>query len=189
MGVQFASPLCDGTWKIGSQSTPVDASHRLRYVAVALNILRHAQGTFPYNFSLKEPSDVDQHDALGGPLIPSRVPPSSSVHETLEAKEKQGETRAQVAQQAAFENLLMAGHGLTSQIAFDLLFDAMTNSIVQEIGSEQNLKQTQEKHSRQPVVFVELRECCLLATDRDAPSRLSSQRSMHARCECWRSNS
>jgi hypothetical protein len=47
-GVQFASPLCDGTWKIGSQSTPVDTSHRLRYVAVALN--SHAQGTFLYIF-------------------------------------------------------------------------------------------------------------------------------------------
>jgi hypothetical protein len=39
-GVQFASSLCDGTWKIGSQSIVCDT----------LNILRHAQGTFPYNF-------------------------------------------------------------------------------------------------------------------------------------------
>ncbi len=58
-------------------------------------------------------------------------------------KEKHGETKEQQILQAGQENLIMTGYALDGPTAFDLLFEAMTNSIVREESTEMNLVQTQ----------------------------------------------
>jgi hypothetical protein len=143
MGQQFSSPLYDGTWKMGhSNSPPADAFTRLRYVTVALNVLRHGKGTFPYHFSVTDIVDISSTP----PVVfapPSQTTPSSSGLATLEVMERQGENREQRAQYSAFENLLMRGHELDGHLAYDLIFDAMTNSIIEDETEQTRIKQTQ----------------------------------------------
>lgn len=142
MGEQFSSPLYDGTWKIADSRLQVaaDAFTRLRYVTVALNVLRYGKGTFPYDFRVLDPSQSNPPDAQNISFLTSSNN-SNTSHQTLEIKEKSGESREQLTQRKVYEKLLMTGHGLDGRVAFDLLFDAMTNC---NKTSEGEILQTQQ---------------------------------------------
>ena len=142
MGRDFSSPLFDGT--VGTGCGTGDKRHansfeRLQYVCVALNVLHHGHGTFPYMFdvlgassttdakmkrALEMKADFDAREESRKQLL--------SEAKTLGDKEKQGESQGRIAAAHDIEKLLFTGLDIDGGRAFDLLFSAIKQGKIGE---------------------------------------------------------